>query len=126
MNNEQAIKLLRKETSPMEIHILEIEGLDYDEVTDKIQEAMDMGADALEGKDINVTSKYDGWISVDDRLPEDAERYKGRKIIDVLVTTEKGLVTKVQRQCYRDSWSWGRIFSRVVAWMPLPEPYKEG
>ena len=36
MNNEQAIKLLRKETSPMEIHILEIEGLDYDEVTDKI------------------------------------------------------------------------------------------
>ena len=65
------------------------------------------------------------WISVDDRLPEDAERYKGRKVIDVLVTTEKGLVTKVQRQCYRGSWSWGRIFSRVVAWMPLPKPYKE-
>ena len=65
------------------------------------------------------------WISVEDMLPENAERYKGRKVIDVLVTTEKGLVTKVQRQCYRGSWSWGRIFSRVVAWMPLPEPYKE-
>ena len=66
------------------------------------------------------------WISVDYMLPENAERYKGRKVIDVLVTTEKGLVTKVQRQCYRGSWSWGRIFSRVVAWMPLPKPYKEG
>lgn len=65
------------------------------------------------------------WISVEDMLPENAERYKGRKVIDVLVTTEKGLVTKVQRQCYRGSWSWGRIFSRVVAWMPLPKPYKE-
>jgi hypothetical protein len=117
MTKEQAIKLLRKETSPMEIHLLTIEGLNKEEVTDKIQEAMNMGIDALEKQT---------WISVEDRLPENAERYKGRKVIDVLVTTEKGLVTKVQRQCYRDSWSWGRIFSRVVAWMPLPEPYKEG
>ena len=117
MTKEQAIKLLRKETSPMEIHILTIEGLKQSEIMDKIQEAMDMGADAIE----KLT-----WISVEDMLPENAERYKGRKVIDVLVTTEKGLVTKVQRQCYRDSWSWGRIFSRVVAWMPLPEPYKEG
>ena len=63
-----------------------------------------------------LEKEIDGcWISVDDILPENAERYKGRKVI----------VTKVQRQCYRDSWSWGRIFSRVVAWMPLPEPYKD-
>jgi hypothetical protein len=72
-----------------------------------------------------LEKEIDGcWISVDDILPENAERYKGRKVIDVLVTTEKGLVTKVQRQCYRGSWSWGRIFSRVVAWMPLPKAYK--
>ena len=57
MTKEQAIKLLRKDTSPMEIHILTIEGLKQGEIIDKIQEAMDMGADALEGKDINVTSK---------------------------------------------------------------------
>ena len=48
MTKEQAIKLLRKDTSPMEIHLLELEGLSYDEVTDKIQEACDMGADAIE------------------------------------------------------------------------------
>lgn len=48
MTKEQAIKLLRKDTSPMEIHLLELEGLSYDEVTDKIQEAMELGADAIE------------------------------------------------------------------------------
>ena len=57
MNKEQAIKLLRKDTSIDEIHRLKDKGLSHTEVTDKIQEAMDMGADALEGKDINVTSK---------------------------------------------------------------------
>ena len=48
MTKEQAIKLLRKDTSPMEIHLLELKGLSYDEVTDKIQEAMELGADAIE------------------------------------------------------------------------------
>ena len=57
MTKEQAIKLLRKDTSGFEIHILEVELKDYDKVTDKIQEAMDMGADAIEkdiAKDIHI------------------------------------------------------------------------
>lgn len=57
MTKEQAIRLLSKETSVDEINRLKDKGLSHTEVTDKIQEAMDMGADALEGKDINVTSK---------------------------------------------------------------------
>lgn len=49
MTKEQAIKLLRKETSVDEIHRLEVEEkLDFNEVTDKIQEAMDIGIEALE------------------------------------------------------------------------------
>jgi uncharacterized protein (UPF0212 family) len=48
MTKEQAIKLLRKETSPMEIHLLTIEGLKQSEIMDKIQEAMDMGVEAIE------------------------------------------------------------------------------
>lgn len=51
MTKKQAIKLLRKNTSPMEIHLLELKGLNYAEVTDRIQEAMEQGADAIE-KDI--------------------------------------------------------------------------
>lgn len=115
MTKEQAIKLLRKDTNADEMYSLTKYGLRSAEIQELLQEAMDMGAEAI---------KNQTWISVDDMLPENAERYKGRKVIDVLVTTEKGLVTKVQRQCYRDSWSWGRIFSRVVAWMPLPKAYK--
>ena len=57
MTKEQAIKLLSKDTSGFEIHILEVELKDYDKVTDKIQEAMDMGIEALEkqiAKDIHI------------------------------------------------------------------------
>ena len=48
MTKEQAIKLLSKDTSIDEIHRLRDKGLSHTEVTDKIQEAMDMGIEALE------------------------------------------------------------------------------
>lgn len=66
-----------------------------------------------------------GWIPVDERLPEEDERYKGRKVIDVLVTTAKGKVTKVQRQSHNGYWWWGRIYGEPTAWQPLPKPYKK-
>lgn len=68
--------------------------------------------------------KNDGWIPVSEKLPEEDERYKGRKAIDVLVTTSNGRVTKVQRQSKYDYWCWGRIYGEPTAWQPLPEPYK--
>lgn len=73
-----------------------------------------------------VASDNDGWIPVEEKLPEEDERYKGRKVIDVLVTTAKGKVTKVQRQSHNGYWWWGRIYGEPTAWQPLPEPYKEG
>ena len=48
MTKDQAIKLLRKDTSISEIHKLRDKGLSHTEVTDKIQEAMDMGIEAIE------------------------------------------------------------------------------
>lgn len=60
-------------------------------------------------------------------MPEEDERYKGKKVINVIVTTNKGVVTKVQRifNDYANTWYWGRICGGMRAWMPLPEPYKE-
>lgn len=60
-------------------------------------------------------------------MPEDDERYKGKKVINVIATTNKGVVTKVQRifNDYANIWYWGRICGGMRAWMPLPEPYKE-
>lgn len=49
MTKEQAIRILRKETSIQEINRLKYEcGLSHNEVTERIQEAMNMGADAIE------------------------------------------------------------------------------
>ena len=86
-------------------------------------------ADVLEGKDINVTSKYDGWISIDDRLPKTDENRKylvcGRKggiyIAEFICNTVSGTPLKTH-------WwnAQGRYCPNPIAWMPLPEPYKEG
>ena len=58
MTKEQAIRLLRKDTSISEIHRLKYDnGLSHNRVTELIQEAMDMGADAIEkdiAKDIHI------------------------------------------------------------------------
>ena len=69
-----------------------------------------------------------GWIKcVPGQMPEDCEMYKGKKIINVLVTTASGKVTKVQREIYSEisGGYWGRIYGEPKAWMPLPEGYKE-
>ena len=114
MTKEQAIKLLRKETSPMEIHILTIEGLKQSEIMDKIQEAMDMGADALE----KLT-----WISVEDRLPESLEIGEGGFIVQ-----EKDVYEPFSAYWDGDIWTDSNYepIDEVIAWMPLPKPYKEG
>lgn len=71
------------------------------------------------------------WISTKDTLPEEYIRYAGRHKIDVIVETNKGLITKVQRIHRRDYngiydyWYWGRIYGSVIAWQPLPERYNE-
>lgn len=76
-------------------------------------------------KGIEDGKKDNDWIPVEEKLPEEDERYKGRKVIDVLVTTAKGKVTKVQRQSHNDYWWWGRIYGEPTAWQPLQEPYKK-
>ncbi|MDR7813904.1 hypothetical protein [Lacrimispora sp.] len=71
------------------------------------------------------------WITTKDKLPEDDVRYTGKHIINVIVETNKGLITNVQRIRHKnydgiyDEWYWGRIFGEVKAWRHLPEPYKE-
>lgn len=68
----------------------------------------------------NVIRKYlnDGWIPVEERLPEDEEM--------VLVTCK----TKVGRLSVYRAWRGGGYWhgtgsiSDVIAWQPLPEPYR--
>ena len=67
----------------------------------------------------SVTPKKDGWIPCSERLPENDE--------DVLATNGIGI-----NICWidTDDHKWrlrndDYIMDSVIAWMPLPEPYKE-
>lgn len=64
--------------------------------------------------------KTAGWIPCSERLPEYREV--------VLITNYKGNVRYGQFRGTREKyWYWkGNTLEEVIAWMPLPEPYKGG
>ena len=63
----------------------------------------------------------DGWISVEERLPEEAGTY----IINAL-DGKRNIVTfaKWQNGYKRFNMIGARAYWKVVAWRPLPEPYR--
>ena len=66
------------------------------------------------------------WIKCEEgHMPEDDERYIGRKSINVLETTERGGVRKIQRRNDPHIVWYSTKIRTIKAWMPLPEPYRE-
>lgn len=65
------------------------------------------------------TDTSSGWIACSERLPE--------KDMWCLATFESGNVDKIQ-YLVTNNWGWNgmRGDNKVIAWMPLPAPYKEG
>ena len=87
--------------------------------------------EALSAK-IQANNFNNGWIKFEKLKPEQYFGYKGKHVIDILVATDKGKVTKVQYIQYKnldgkyeDRWHIGRIYGKAIAWQPLPEPYRE-
>lgn len=74
-----------------------------------------------EAKDINVPSN-DGWIPVEDGLPEEK--------MEVLCCFENGTVQSLWQNWKNDGlgdyFDDDLIPTEVIAWQPLPEPYKGG
>ena len=83
----------------------------------------DFNVAAAHEKDMNIIRKHmnDGWISVEESLPEEAGTY----IINVL-DGERDIVTfaKWQNRYKRFDMTGARAYWRIIAWRPLPEPYR--
>ena len=71
-----------------------------------------------ECQDIIRKHMNDGWIPVEERLPEDDSM--------VLVTcqTKKGIRSVNRAYCDGAFWHGSGSMSGVIAWRPLPEPYR--
>ena len=73
------------------------------------------------GKNVTFCKKKNkdkGWIPCSKEMPKDEE------IVLVTCATKKG-VRNVNRAYYADGfWHGSGSMSQVVAWMPLPEPWK--
>ena len=109
------VKELLKKYIEADIQILEERDafITYVELIDELQEA------------IEQDEKENGWIPVSERLPEKCE--------DVLTSVKftgclgrYGTFKKIGQIDYYGKWSGDCIGGEVIAWMPLPEPYKEG
>ena len=80
-------------------------------------------ADEDFNKWIDSQPKVDGWIPVSERLPEIEK--------EVLVQWRPYMSSDIEMNILflTKSGEWicglGRINGRAIAWMPLPEPYKE-
>ena len=100
MTKKEAIDLLDNLIGMIEDN----HGSDYDS-------AIRMAIDALEPK----------WIPVSERLPDVGQK--------VLASTNKTCFTQVFKGtsgASNSSWWWEKkTIKHIVAWMPLPDPYKE-
>lgn len=60
----------------------------------------------------------DGWILVEERLPEDD------RMVLVTCQTKRGIRSVNRAYCDGAFWHGSGSMSGVIAWRPLPEPYR--
>lgn len=112
MTREEAIERLKQNKAAAEFYAGMVQNTNAIENELKDIEAMDMAIEALSAAEPKA-----GWIPVSERLPEEYAQY--------LVCFKTG-------HCYvywlEDS-DWARGMAEkegIIAWMPLPEPYRDG
>lgn len=77
----------------------------------------------------NVPDNSAGWIPVNERLPEESDYYMACIYNDEADDYDFRKTWFAHTDDYdMDESEWRELydFERVIAWQPLPEPYKEG
>ena len=69
-------------------------------------------------EDIIRKNMNDGWIPVEERLPEDD------RMVLVTCQTKKGIRSVNKAYCDGAFWHGSGSMSGVIAWRPLPDPYR--
>lgn len=80
----------------------------------------------IDGKDSNVPTN-DGWIPVDERLPEEKINPASRDFYEYQVTAKFGNVKDVRHYKYGNGHWWHgfcNVDKYVTAWRESPEPYR--
>ena len=113
MNSQTAITLLKNLEQSLD---------DYCELNDEGKTAFSMAITALElfGNSEQLMSAQLQWIPVFERLPEEGT--------EVLGTDRNGCIRHVYKDktgLYEFATVEEGMHIGIVAWMPLPEPYKE-
>lgn len=70
-----------------------------------------------DAKDTNIPTD-DGWIPVEEQLPED------ERMVLVTYMTKSGIPSVDRARFDGKYWRGSGFMGRVIAWQPLPEPYK--
>ena len=96
-----------------------------------INEAFDMAISALKEQTLPSAQPEPHWIPVSERLPEEDDYKSCMECLDgaVWYFTKNG--TMGLGYYYKSTKEWSttddlKTDGKVVAWMPLPEPYRDG
>jgi len=84
----------------------------------------------IKPENVDSITPPNGWVSVEERLPDVDKTKSGYEQVYVIVATKNGVMPLIfERACVRDKvvrrwkWVWNRIYdgSPVTHWMPLPK-----
>ena len=111
MTIEEAKRILHPDTSREAIaEINEQNGFDREKGIEKVKEACLVACEVMDKTK---------WIPCSERLPEDSR--------SVITYTNEGGVAEGSYSPHSEEWTvfrWSVSNAKVIAWMPLPEPYR--
>ena len=91
------------------------------EVLNAYSQGYEDGTDNFYNAAAGIIRKHmnDGWILVEERLPEDD------RMVLVTCQTKKGIRSVNRAYCDGAFWHGSGSMSGVIAWRPLPDPYRQ-